>query len=149
MTDFQFSDDDLKRSQLEFRLQVAVVDHIAKCFSVWFTAFPGRPGDAKDGFMKKKMGVKAGVPDILVILKGGILGAIELKIKGGVQNKAQHEEPCYMAAQGAKVGLCTSVRQVHDLLVSWGCKAKYDSVQEPDLRSDGQKKQDMYDMYRR
>lgn len=147
MTDFQFSDD-IKYSQLEYRLQVACVEHIEKCFSVWCTAFPGRPGDAKDGFLKKKMGVKAGVPDLIFILPGGLWGAIELKIKGGRLQSSQRKEPHYMAAHGAKIGLCTSVREVHDQLVLWGCKARYDSVQEPDLRSDGQKKQDAFDMYK-
>ncbi len=147
MSEFIF-EDDAKISTLEFRLQVACVEHIEKCFNVWVTAFPGRPGDAQDGFFKKKMGVKAGVPDLIFVLPGGIFGAIELKVKGGRLHEAQRKEPCYMAAHGAKTGICTSVRHVHDMLVSWGCVAKYDSVREPDLRSDAQKKQDSYDFYR-
>lgn len=138
---------ELRRTQQEFRLQLAVVKHLQSAFPtlIW-THVANRPGDAKDGYMKKLMGSKAGVPDLLFWWRGGA-GAIELKAPQGRVATAQNKFLSALHSVGVKVAVCRSVAEVHKALKSWGLTPRTESVQEPDIRSDMQKKHDAFEMY--
>jgi len=148
----QFTTDEKTRQQLEFILHVAVVEHIRNCFpGLFFLHIPNRPGDATDGFFKQKMGAKKGASDLLFSWNFGKLevGVIELKAPGiKTLSNDQNKFFSYVDALGWRHALCDSIRKVHDTLVRWGHKPQYDTVTEPDYRSDAQKKQDMYDFYK-
>jgi hypothetical protein len=141
----------IKATQAEFRIQVAAVKHISTAFpNVMFTAFPGRPGDAQDGFFKKIMGTKAGVADLLLWYRQNdnlISAAIELKEPYGTWKTAQNKWASAFVSIGGKYAVCRSVKQVHDTLVKWGNVPKHTSIEEPDLRSETEKFRDNFDFY--
>lgn len=148
MTSNPFSDDnELKRNQLEYRLQVAVVKHLQTTFpSLLWTHCPNRPADAQDGFFKKMMGVRPGVSDLLFWYSGGF-AAIELKASKGRWGNDQNRFASSFTAIGGKFKLCKSVQEVHDALVSWGIVPASSAVTEPDLRSLNQKHSDSFNFY--
>ena len=141
-------DADLRNTQREFRLQLAVVKHLERAYPtlVW-THCPNRPGDAKDGYMKKLMGSKAGVPDILCWWKDGAAG-IELKAPTGRLASQQNKFLSALHSVGVHTVVCKSVKEVHEALKSWGLKPVCDGVVEADLRSDTQKKHDAFEYFK-
>lgn len=133
----------IRATQAEFRIQVAVVKHIEFAFPhVFFTAFPGRPGDAQDGYFKKVMGTKPGVADILCWFRfqGELVsGAIELKEPKGQWKTAQNKWASSFVNIGGKYSVCRSVKDVHDTLVRWGNVPRHSTIIEPDLSSETEK----------
>ncbi len=102
----------------EERLQNAVVQYFAialpKNCEFWHTPNGGRRSPS-EGARFKRMGVKAGIPD-LFLLHGGQLCAIELKTKGGritVSQKAMHAR---LEALGCPVATCRSIEDVEAFL---------------------------------
>lgn len=75
----------MSRNQAEFRMQCAIADQLrwrAKLGLYW-TAIPnGEKRSAITGARLKRMGVRAGNPDLLLVWKGRAIG-IELKAPGG------------------------------------------------------------------
>ena len=145
----------IRRTQAEFRLQLAVIKHLESAFpQVMFTAFPGRPGDAQDGWFKKIMGTKAGVADLLLWFRHPqypkerpCSAAIELKAPGGVWASKQNLWGSAFNSIGGKYAVCRSVKQVHDALVKWGINPLHESVTEPDCRSDTEKMRDSFNFF--
>lgn len=138
----------LNSNQREFKLQIACVEHLNKCFTgVLYFHIPNRGGNATDGYFKKMMGAKAGASDILVAWQGGV-GLIELKAPDGRLTSQQNKFFSSFARIGWQTAVCKSVGQFHDTLKRWGHKPKYDSVQEPDYSSKQEKFQAAIDMYR-
>lgn len=138
---------ELRRTQQEFRLQLAVVKHLELAFpTLVYTHIPNRPGDAKDGYFKKIMGAKAGAPDFVFWWKGGA-GAVELKVPGSHIASAQNKFLSALHSVGVKTAVCRSVAEVHKALKSWGLKPRCETVREPDIRSDMQKKYDAHEIY--
>lgn len=135
---------EIKRTQAEYRLQVAVAKHLDSAFPhLLYTAFPGRPGDAADGFHKKAMGVKSGVPDLLFFWPQ-VFAAIELKIESGVVSSQQNKFASSFVKAGGKFAVCRTVRQLHNKLKEWGVAPLHNAVTEPDYRSDNEKKRDAF-----
>lgn len=89
----------------------------------WFTTFPSGGGGRVRGAKLKRMGLKAGVPDILVIdyqphadaLKLLVVW-IELKAKKGVVSLVQGDLHRRLRETGCFVEVCRSVEQVEDAL---------------------------------
>ncbi len=144
--------------QREFRLQLAVVKHLDSCFAgkLQYLHIPNRGGDATDGYFKQMMGAKAGAADLMLSWNNGIgsrapfkleCAMIELKAPGGTLSSQQNKFLSTYAHIGWHTALCRSVRQVHDKLVNWGIQPAYDSTQEPDYRSDEDKKRDAFSYY--
>ena len=74
-----------RRANPEFNLQVAVVAHLERRIrpNVYFTAIPmGENRSAVTGARIKRMGAKAGAPDMLVLVDGRACG-LELKAAKG------------------------------------------------------------------
>lgn len=86
---------------------------------VWWTTFPAGGGGKVRGARLKAMGLKAGVPDILMTwLDGDDMAAIgiELKAGGGSLSKAQKDMHMEMRQKGWGVFVCRSVEAVDDAL---------------------------------
>ena len=74
----------------EQALQRAVAHYLNLALpdDAWFTAFPAGGGGRVRGAILKGMGLKAGVPDILIVWRGRAYW-LELKAPGGRLNMAQ------------------------------------------------------------
>ncbi len=149
----------LSPDQKEFRLHLAVVEHLDGCFKgqcEWLH-IPNRPGNATDGHFKKLMGAKAGASDLLISWNHGALdkakpfklecGYIELKVPDGELKTSQNKFLSRYHFLGWETAVCWSVRQTHDMLVKWGLNARYDAVQEPDYTSKEEKRQMAIDAF--
>lgn len=83
----------MKRS--EYDIHVATVDYLhalgPKLKSHFFHVPNEGRHTVKYRVKLKRLGVKAGVPDLLFVLPGGRLGCVELKSDKGRQSKAQKE----------------------------------------------------------
>lgn len=106
----------------EQQIQKAVVQHLRlraepKVF-FWST-----PNEGKRGFVNaaalKAMGMTAGVPDLL-ILKAGILHALELKAPGGRLTPAQRLVLAHMENCGAQTAVAHSLDEALVTLEFWG-----------------------------
>lgn len=160
-------------NQKEFKLQVHIVEQHNIYFPhVLITAFPGRPGDATDGFFKKLMGVLPGVTDI--ILWWGYQypnwaikwlakmleycgfsfsqihsGVVEIKVDARVRT-AQNKFMSAISFLRGNNGVVRSWEQYYKLLCSWHIKpvTPCTTFIEPDYRSDEEKKRDAFDFYK-
>ena len=105
---------DLHRSVAEF-LNVALPPDV-----YWTTiGHGGFPlSQALAGRMKAR-GLKAGVPDILLVVNGQAR-FIELKIEGGYLSPAQKCTIEQLACAGASVEICRSILDVQETLIAWG-----------------------------
>lgn len=159
-------------TQKEFRLQLHIIDKHAAYFPhVIITAFPGRPGDAKDGYMKKLMGVRAGVSDIilwwgyqypnwalqwLAKMLGNCgfafsrmhSGVVEIKVDARVSTGQNKFLSAIGSLQG-NYGVVHSWREYYHLLLSFGIKPRVPCTlfEEPDYRSIDEKRADSFDYF--
>jgi len=123
-----------KRGNLEARLQIAVINYIRMAFpDVLCFAVPNGGARKKnsegvpiEAIMLKKMGVLAGVSDLLLFWNGGY-GAIELKRpdKTAYMSPAQIEFAEQWAQRGGRFALCNSLDGVEAALKKWGLATRY------------------------
>jgi hypothetical protein len=98
----------------------------------WFAHVPNGGGRTKaEGGILKALGVKAGVPDLLIVHRGRAHW-LELKapprlLKNGTPSKAkpaisdeQEETMRQLQRAGCEVGICRSLGEVQALLTQWG-----------------------------
>lgn len=140
----------LSYHQKEFLLQCCVAEQIPSWFpGLEFTAFPGRPGDGRDGHFKRMMGVKPGIPDLLFTWNDGYLrcGMIELKTDSGRISNDQNKVISAWSRLGWRNAVCRTAQEVFEALCLWGHTPKHSAVEEPDLRSWDQKTQDTFNFY--
>ena len=141
----------LSPQQREFIYQCCVVEQIPSWFpGLLFTAFPGKGGDAKDGFMKKRMGVKPGWPDIQYTWNSGKLecGVTELKVTGGRVSPDQNRRISELDRMGWHTEVCwNTAESVFKALCSWGLDPKSKSIKEPDYRTWDEKTKDAFNYY--
>jgi len=98
--------------------QIAVLDFLDLALpenSFHFHIPNGEKRDKKTAAKLKKMGVKAGVPD-LCILWGGKVVWIELKATKGRTSAAQQKTIPKMESAGAYVQVCRSLEEVENAL---------------------------------
>lgn len=158
MANNPFTGKPAKRSTIEFKLHVAVVEHLNSCFpGVLFTHAANETRSSADAYWNKLKGVRKGTPDLLFwwryCLEGTCynlprFGAIELKSPTGKPDGHQAAFEVMFRQRGGDHAYCRSVKEVHDTLVSWGCKAKYSWTKEPDIRSQQEKFSDAFEMYK-
>lgn len=160
-------------NQKEFVLQVHIIEKHEQYFPhVLITAFPGRPGDATDGFFKKMMGVRPGVSDIVLWwgftyplwattwlikmldhLGFGFChmhsGVVELKVDARVTS-SQNKFLSAIHSLGGHQGVARSWEQYYHLLCSFGIKPVCECTQfhEPDYRDLSEKFQDAHDFFK-
>lgn len=104
----------------EFKLHCAVAEYLDLILGrgVWWTTFPAGGGGKARGGRLKSMGLKAGVPDILIIHDGRPLW-IELKTPKGRISDVQILTHGDIVNAGGEVVVCRSVEQVEDALRDW------------------------------
>lgn len=86
---------------------------------VWWHTPNGERRDKATGGRLKAMGVKAGVPDLLLLREGRLYG-IELKREGGRTSKGQGAMLDQMSGAGAEVAVCMGLDAALAALKGWG-----------------------------
>lgn len=112
----------VKRQNPEARIQVALCNHLrwrAKPDCFWFAVPNGGSRNVIEASHLKDQGVRAGVPDMILICGGRTYG-LELKADQGRVSVAQHATQIEMEMAGAAVatayGLDAALAQVE----KWG-----------------------------
>jgi len=137
----------------EYRLHVAVVKHINSAFigthnpnfKFWHT--PNQTKDASEAFFNKQMGVMVGVPDLMFGWPRRNVGVIELKTDKNQLSPPQTRFMSWASDVGWNHGVARTVKQVHDILLSWGLKAAHHSIIEPDHADKEQKQTRAFEFY--
>jgi len=110
------------RLRAEDSLHIAVADYLRLALlpSVWWTTIDLSYHGPIRGARLKRMGVRAGLPDVW-LLYAAVLYLIELKAAKGRESDAQRLCAQDMAAAGLMHrAVCRSVEGVRDTLVAWG-----------------------------
>lgn len=112
-----------KRSHPEQSIQRQVAQFLSWALpdDVWFSSIGHGGGGAIRGAILKSTGMKAGVPDILIVYRGRPV-FIELKTDKGVLSPAQKEVHIAITVAGGVVATCRSVDEVRDFLEVCGIK---------------------------
>jgi len=106
----------------EQALQQSVAGYLAATLPqmLWFHV-PNSSGNrgARLGGILKSMGVKAGVPDLVLILPHGVAGFIELKAGEGKLTPAQEAFRDRALALGCFYAEARSLEEVQGILFAW------------------------------
>ena len=110
-----------RRGAPEQALQRAVGELLNFCLGglAWWTHFPAGGGGELRGRILKGMGLKAGVPDIL-ILDAGRAYWLELKAKRGWVSQVQRECHNALGRAGCSVAIIKDANEVIPQLQAWG-----------------------------
>jgi hypothetical protein len=118
-----------KRKAPEAAFQIQVARYLAKALpeGYWFSAFPAGGGGRIRGARLKAMGLKAGVPDMVVFRSNpyhedGDLGDtlwLELKAKSGSLSQVQKDLHKHLKALGHRVEVVKTLEQVQDALADF------------------------------
>jgi hypothetical protein len=132
----------------EYKLHVAIIKHIESAFpGLLYFHVPNQTRDATEAFFNKQMGVRPGIPDIILAWRGG-QGMMEIKTEAGKISSNQNKTMSAFHAIGWHTGVVRNVKSAHQMLVAWGIKPVHNAIKEPDLRSDDQKKSDSFNAQR-
>ncbi len=85
----------------------------------FWTTFPSGGGGEVRGYLLKDMGLKAGMPDILIFGNNTVTG-IELKSEKGVLSKEQRTTIAKLEQLGFKTYVCKSLADVQQALHTQG-----------------------------
>ena len=88
--------------------------------SIFWTTFPSGGGGIVRGKGLKEKGLKAGVPDILIIARGEIYWIELKKPKKGRLSKDQNIIIPRLELAGCKTAVCKSLEDVEITLNNWG-----------------------------
>lgn len=116
------------RRRLEHGLQEVVAQflEVALAGVAWWSSVDhgaGAMSKAAAG-RRKARGVKPGLPDIIVLYRGRLIG-IELKAGRGRASDAQDDLHAAWAAQGASVRMCRSLAEVDGALAGLGVPLRF------------------------
>jgi len=110
-----------RRADVEAQLQRAVAEYLDVALpadAVW-TAIGHGGGGKTRGAILKGMGVKAGMPDIMIIWRGQVI-FIELKAGRGGLSRAQKAFHDRLYLAGASITVCRCLSDVHVFLGTRG-----------------------------
>lgn len=111
------------RRQSELALHKAVAKYLDLALdpqTTWWTTIGHGGGGPKHGARLKAMGVKAGVPDILIVHKGGHAFFIELKAGRGRASKMQLKVWYTLQALETRTAAVKSLAELASTLLYWG-----------------------------
>jgi len=132
----------------EFLLQWAILKHHRSAFEgVGIFHVPNQTRDGTEAYFNKILGVRPGVSDLVLGWRGRNVGVIELKAPGGKITTAQNKFLSAAMGWGWSTGVARSVKDYHNILISWGLIPKHNGIQEPDYRTKEEKQKDAYDLY--
>lgn len=143
-----------KRSQQEYKLQRAVVDYLKTAVPHVLVTHAGKGKSKKDGMFLKRMGYRAGTPDLLLwwdtpLGEGTITAAgIELKAPDGRISDEQDTFDFLFRRMGGLFACCKSKAEVHRHLLNWGLSPLHGPGIEPDYSTKEEKIQRVIDYYR-
>jgi hypothetical protein len=106
----------------EADIHAAVVDalrRLARPGVVWWHTPNGERRDARDGAKLARFGVRAGMPDLFVLIAGRLYG-LELKRFGGRLSAAQRDMHMALTVAGATVTTAASIDDALVVLRRWG-----------------------------
>lgn len=108
----------------EDRLHQSIADYMRVQYPqggrlVWFHVPNQNNGNVRWRQKLKRMGVRAGVADLMLKWGGGV-GAIEIKVEGGRQSDSQKEFQADWEALGGRYAVCRSIEDVRETLAEWG-----------------------------
>lgn len=111
----------MKHSGPEYTLHCQVADFLDRALpaDAWWTTFPAGGGGKVRGARLKRAGLKAGVPDLLVIARDGQAHWIELKAYTDLSQPQRGMRDTLIRA-GCCWALARSVEGVERALISWG-----------------------------
>lgn len=110
----------MRRPEEQLQLAVAQFLRLAAPDLLWW-AVPNQRGTRSliENAILKRLGVRPGVPDIGMILPGGVAGFIELKAPKGRLTETQVEFAQAVQGRGGRWLLCRSIEDVRAALVGW------------------------------
>jgi hypothetical protein len=105
----------------EQQLQISVVQFIERALpGMLFFHVPNGGGRSKaEAGILKAMGVKAGIPDLVLLLPTSKVAFIELKASRGSLSPAQREMRDELTRRGFLWAEAKSLEQVEDILTEW------------------------------
>ena len=105
----------------EQALQIAACDFIEKAAPglLFFHPANGGARSKVEGAIFKAMGVRKGVPDLVILLPNAGAGFIELKAGKGVLSPAQKQWRDDLRARGYAWAEARSLEEVEDILGRW------------------------------
>ena len=87
---------------------------------IWFHPPNGEARSARTGGKLKAMGVKPGVPDLVIVCPGGRVRFLELKSPKGSLSMHQRAFRTFCEFNGAPYEVATTPDEVMSILQSWG-----------------------------
>jgi hypothetical protein len=110
-----------RRARPEDQIQRAVLEHLrlrGPRSAYWFHVPNGGGRTAIEGAILKGLGVRAGVPDLIIVHDGKTYG-LELKADGNRPTKLQIEAQDAMRAAGAEVAVAVGLDAALQQLEHW------------------------------
>ena len=120
----------------ELALQRQVVEYLnVVLVGAWVTHFPAGGGGRIRGALLKSAGLRAGVPDILIIVDGRARW-IELKTKRGRLSEAQRDTHDALLRAGCGVAVCHDIDEVRRAVRMWRLPTRETVAQPYDPEAD-------------
>ncbi len=162
MTDFQFSD--LEKEHPEFKIHKHMVDYLLQ--RVWDgneivsqgpSAFeglmvihvPNQESDGTDRYFQKVMGILPGAYDLFLYWPHRNCLAYDAKDKKGKLSAPQIKFRDRWEMLGFPSSWGSSTEHLRDTLIAHGAKCRIHAIKPLDLATDAEKKQRIFDMYKR
>lgn len=124
-----------KPRQREYKLHTLVVKHLISAFPQVLFTHAGKAKSKADGMFLKKMGYRAGTPDLLLWWRYDDThiksAALELKAPGGSMSDPQESFEYWFSHIGGLFACCDTIRAVHQQLIVWGLKPLHGPPNEP------------------
>ncbi len=107
----------------EDALQISIIDYLklVKPRAFYFHVPNASKAHVSHRVKLKRMGLVSGVADLLFILPGGRIGAIELKMAKGRQSDSQKDFEAICGEFGVDYKIAHSIEEVAQILREWGC----------------------------
>jgi hypothetical protein len=142
-------------TSLHWRVAGLLNKHLAP--PAWWTTFPAGGGGENRGKLLKSLGLKSGVPDILIFVpcsgtmikyEGNLISSgtaefhltavygIELKKEGeGELSEAQKREQPLLAGANVRIVNCETMEQVHAALAAWAVPYRAQSPRQTSINA--------------
>jgi len=126
----------ITREKLPSPKEIRLHFSVAKCLKDFarkdwqWSHFPaGEKRDAKTGEKLRRMGLKPGWPDFILVSPDGVFYGLELKREGGSLNDDQSEFHAHAKAHGWNVATVDTFKDAVETLNGWGClRIKFSEV---------------------
>ena len=111
----------------EHGIQAAIMRYLDMALPASYRAFAVPNGGKRDkitGAILKREGVKAGVPDIVIVRNGGFVAFIEVKTQAGRLSNSQVDWRDWCGANSVPYAVVRSIGDVQAALLDWGVALK-------------------------